>query len=97
MSGLLDTCPPAALGVTFETLELSGGSEHAVGFGDHLRCQGSCGEMLHSPRGGDLRYRGLLVPAEPGLGAYRSIQTPGVNICQPMDGRGGSSQADQLG
>lgn len=57
MSGLVDTCPPAALGVTFETLELSGGSDHAVGLGDHLGCEGSCGEMLHSPRGGDLEIQ----------------------------------------
>lgn len=54
MSGLVDTCPLSALGVTLETLELSGGSDRAVGLEDHLRCQGSCGEMLHSPRGGDL-------------------------------------------
>lgn len=57
MSGLVDTCPLSALGVTLETLELSGGSDRAVGLEDHLRCQGSCGEMLHSPRGGDLQIQ----------------------------------------
>lgn len=57
MSGLVDTCPPAAPGVTSGTLELSGGSDHAVGLEDHLQCEGSCGEMLHSPWGGDLEIQ----------------------------------------
>lgn len=48
MSKLVDTCPPAALGLTFKTSELSEGSDHAVGLEDHLRCDVSCVAILHS-------------------------------------------------
>lgn len=57
MSKLVDTCPPAALGLTFMTSELSEGSDHAVGLEDHLRCDMSCVAILHSSRRGDLEIQ----------------------------------------
>lgn len=57
MSKLVDTCPPAALGLTFKTSELSEGSDHAVGLEDHLRCDVSCVAILHSSRRGDLEIQ----------------------------------------
>lgn len=65
MSKLVDTCPPAALGLTFKTSELSEGSVHAVGLEDHLRCDVSCVAILHSSRGGDLEIQSTQGPPGP--------------------------------
>lgn len=68
MSKLVDTCPPAALGLTFKTSELSEGSDHAVGLEDHLRCDVSCVAILHSSGGRDLEIEST----QEAPGPYRS-------------------------
>lgn len=68
MSKPVDTCPPAALGLTFKTSELSEGSDHAVGLEDHLWCDVSCVAILHSSGRGDLEIRST--QGAPGL--YRA-------------------------
>lgn len=94
MSGLVDTCPPAALGVTFGTLELSGGSDHAVGLETTYGERGAVGRCCPAQRGGDLQIQ---IRREPWLGTSRSTQTPGINICQSTEGRGDIFQSEQLG
>ena len=75
MSKLVDTCPPTALGLTFKTLELSEGSDHAVGLEDHLRCDVSCVAILHSSRRGDLQIQ----PTKRAPGTYTSRAG---NLCE---------------
>lgn len=57
MSKLVDTCPLTALGLTFQTPELSEGSDHAVGLEDHLWCDMSCAAILSSSGRQDLEIQ----------------------------------------
>lgn len=72
MSKLVDTCPITALGLTFQTPELSEGSDHAVGLEDHLWCDVSCAAILSSSGRQDLEIQSAQAHRDPGMGTYMS-------------------------